>query len=310
MNYLRLSLILALSLPLTAQEVGTLTLVEGHPRLIRGATVLQGAEGVRLRKGDIIESSDPGFVQLEFAEGNIVALGASSRLFIFEYGSGGVRSAADGKAGVADLILLRGWLKAEIGSHAVSYRLQSPLLAAVTRSGTFVLHATPDTAEMFVEAGSGTVDEVRPDGNLGRSAQDAKAGQFFSRQSGKTIAADSQLSQAFIDSMPRPFRDTLPPLLSHFEGKPVEPKRDHEVSYAEVEPWLTMGRAWRKGFVERFRPRVSDAAFRKELEDHMSAHPEWDPILHPEKYAPKSQPAQDPGPSSAGYSKNETDRKN
>ena len=59
-----LAVFLLLTFPATAQEIGTMTLVEGPLRLIRGATVLQGTEGVRLHTGDIIESSDKGFVQL------------------------------------------------------------------------------------------------------------------------------------------------------------------------------------------------------------------------------------------------------
>jgi hypothetical protein len=302
MNRLLLSLALLLPLPLAAQEIGALTLVEGHPRLIRGTTILQGAEGVRLRKGDIIESSDPGFVQLEFAEGTVVALGASSRLFIFNYVSGRTSGEPENKANVADLVLLTGWLKGEVNSRIVSYRFESPLLAAATRGGTVVLHATVEAAEIFIESGTAMIDEVRPDGSPGHSVQDAKSGQFFFRQTGKSMTTDFRLSPAFTDSMPRPFRDTLPPLLPHFEGKSVEPKRDHEVSYAEVEPWLTIGPAWRRGLVERFRPRVNDATFRKALEDHMKDHPEWDPILHPERYAPKV-PAQGPDSSQAGSSR-------
>ena len=42
------------------------------------------------------------------------------------------------------------------------------------------------------------------------------------------------------------------PLLSRFTGKPQQPKRDHEVTFAEIEPWLTINQAWRRGFVKRF----------------------------------------------------------
>jgi hypothetical protein len=75
--------------------------------------------------------------------------------------------------------------------------------------------------------------------------------------------------------------------MSIFSGKVVPAKPDHEVSYAEVQPWLTMEKAWRTGFVERFQSRLEDPAFRKALEDHLDKHPEWDPVLHPDKYPPK-----------------------
>jgi hypothetical protein len=43
--------------------------------------------------------------------------------------------------------------------------------------------------------------------------------------------------------------------------------------------------------VPRFEPRLNDASFRKELAAHMNDHPEWDPVLYPEKYESKT-PAQ------------------
>ena len=61
-------------------------------------------------------------------------------------------------------------------------------------------------------------------------------------------------------------------------------------TYSEIQSWLTIGQAWRKGFVERFQPRLKDAEFRKALEAHLKDHPEWNPVLHPENH-PKTAPA-------------------
>jgi hypothetical protein len=44
--------------------------------------VLRGAEGIRVRQGDILQSSDLAFVQIEFRGGTVTALGASSGLFL------------------------------------------------------------------------------------------------------------------------------------------------------------------------------------------------------------------------------------
>jgi len=302
MNRLLLLLVLFLPLPLAAQEIGTLTLIEGSVRLLRGAVVLQAGEGVRLRQGDIIESSSPGFVQLEFGQGTVVALGPSSRLFLFSGAGGRAGGESANKTPSTDLVLLSGWLKGEVNSASTSYRFESPLLAVSARGGTIVLHATREATEAFVESGTAKINEVGPDGSLARSDLDAKSGQFLLRQAGKGVTADSRLPSSFTESMPVPFRDTIPSLISHFEGKTAAPRRQHEVTYAEVEPWLTMGRTWRRGFVDRFKARVNDGAFRKGLEDHLNNHPEWDPVLHPEKYAPKT-PAQAPDSSHPGYSK-------
>ena len=58
----------------------------------------------------------------------------------------------------------------------------------------------------------------------------------------------------------------------------------HEVTYAEVQSWLTIAPAWRRGFVERFQSRLNDPAFRQAIENHLTELPEWDRALHPEKY--------------------------
>jgi hypothetical protein len=108
-----LSLLLFLWQPLTvaAQEIATLTLVEGPLRVIRGTTVLRAGEGVRLHQGDILESANPGFAQLEFAGGTIVALGPSTRVLLFHFPAGYAGGKTTGKAATAELVLLSGWLK-------------------------------------------------------------------------------------------------------------------------------------------------------------------------------------------------------
>ena len=98
-----------LSFPVAAQEIGRLTLVEGSLEVIRGTAVLRGAEGMRVRQGDILQSSDPAFVQIEFKGGPITVLGASSRLFL--YGDAGTRG--------SELVLLSGWLKGQTGAGTV-----------------------------------------------------------------------------------------------------------------------------------------------------------------------------------------------
>ena len=256
-----------------------MTLLEGSLRMIRGTMVLRAGEGVRLHQGDIVESSGGGFAQLELAGGSIVALGPSTRVFFLGRGT----------KTAAELVVLSGWLKGETGPNAGAYCFASPQLAATTRGGVVVLQASSEQADLFVESGTAGISKVSPQGYLA-NPEGAKAGQFFSRRGGKNVATNSRPDQAFIDAMPRSFRDTLPPRVSKF-SRPVDPKPDHEVTYAEIQPWLTMAQSWRRGFVERFQPRLRDAEFRRELDAHVRDYPEWDPILHPEKYEPKTPPA-------------------
>jgi len=287
----RVVLLLSLSviLPLFAatQEVGTLTVMEGGLRLIRGVMVMQAVEGMRLRPGDILESSQGGFDQLEFSDGTVVALGPSSQLFLMRSASGRGSGSAD--APVAELVLLNGWLKGETPVKSVAYRYVSPLLGAATQDGTVVMHAKPDAADLFVESGSALIGEVNGDANW-RKVAAGKSGQFFSRTAGSGVSTLTKPTPAFIDAMPRAFKDTLPPRMSRFNDKPPQPVREHEANYSDVRPWLIIGRPWKMSLVRRFEPLLSNPAFRTALEAHLNEYPEWDAVLHPKK-SPSPAPA-------------------
>ena len=268
-------LVAFLLLPLAArsQEVRA-TLLEGKITIIRGTAAMQGQEGMMMRSGDIVENPGSGLAQIEFGGSTIVVLGPASRAFLQK---------AIGTA--ADIFLLSGWLKTESNARDNTFRYSTPLLGAAGKNATFVIHAAPGSSEIFVESGSGNVAEVSPQGNWARAATAATAGQFVTRKSGRNATRAGAPDSAFLGSMPTAFRDTFPSRWSRFQGsKPPEPKRDHEVSYAEIQAWLTAAPAWRRGFVERFQSRLNDPAFRQAIEEHLSEFPEWDRALHPEKY--------------------------
>jgi hypothetical protein len=263
-----LFLIAALLAPLYAhsQEVGTLTLLKDSPlRVIRGYSVLQGVEGMRLRPGDILETSPAATAQaqLEFSGGAIVELGPSSQVLLYSRTGTG-----------AEMVLLAGWLKGETSSG--SYRYSSPLATASTKGGNILLHAAANAADIFVERGAASVSI----GNSGAMASSTDK-VFFTRRLGKPIVAASRPSQDFVSAMPACFRDVLPSRMARFVGaKPPVLKNDHDVAYAEIERWLTSG--WGKGLVGRFKPRLQDSAFRQAIETHLAALPEWEPVLHPQ----------------------------
>ena len=272
MNLLGIALVLTSFLPAPAavQDVGAVTFLEGSLRIIRGTTTFQATEGTRLTLGDIVATSDNGFAQLEFVDGAIVALGPSTGIYIFRHGTGG-------PAG-AELVLLNGWLKGQADLPSGSYRFESPTLVATTGNGVVLFHQHESECDVFVESGSAAIGEVSSDGSAGKPTS-GKAGQFFSRHKGKNLVGSLRPDAAFLEAMPRPFRDALPSRLTHFVNKSAQPKAQRPVSYAEIQPWLTMPSAWRKGFVDRFGPRLKDPEFRKQLEVHAAEHPEWAPLL-------------------------------
>jgi len=280
MTMLAVALLLsALPRPPTAQAIALVTLLEGSLRVFRGTTAFQGAEGMSIRQGDIIESSDQGFVQLEFGSGAIIALGPSSRMYILQGSPGGT----EGEQNVVlDLVMLNGWFKSESASSKHLYRYRTPLLAAITTGGTLVVRSDPSECDVFLESGSISVGEVNPSGVSGR-ATPGKAGQSFSRKKGASAPSLARPSGEFLEDMPRPFRDTLPPRIARYSGQAVEPKAGHPVTYEEIGHWLTIPSAWRKGLPERFAPRLTAPDFRKQIELHLKEFPEWEPLLHPKK---------------------------
>lgn len=271
--------LLLLPPPPAGQGIGAVTLLEGSLRVIRGTSVFQGAEGMNVRQGDIIESSEGGFVQLEFANGAIVALGPASRLYVFQYATG---EASSGQTVALDLVMLNGWLKGESTAGKRLYRYRSPMLVITTTGGAVVVRSNQNACDVFVESGSASISEVNQSGNS-RQTITAKVGQFVSRQKGADATSLPRPSPTFREAVPQQFRDTLPSRLAHFAGKSIEPKTEHPVSYEEIQPWLTIPSAWRRGFAERFAPRLTDPAFRKQIELHVGEYPEWEPILHPKR---------------------------
>ena len=92
----------------------------------------------------------------------------------------------------------------------------------------------------------------------------------------------------FIQRVPRPFIDTLPTRAALFAARDVPVKRLAAITYADVQAWIDAEPALRPLFVTRWKALAQTPEFRKGLAANMRAHPEWDCILYPEKYLPKT----------------------
>jgi hypothetical protein len=82
--------------------------------------------------------------------------------------------------------------------------------------------------------------------------------------------------------VPRGFRETLPLQAARFAGKDIAPRPLPAPTYAELQPWLTAEAALRKPFPVRLASLAREPQFRKELVDHLAAHPEWRQTLFPD----------------------------
>jgi hypothetical protein len=254
-----------------APLTGLVTLADGEPfTLIRDYHLLTGTKGAVLNSGDIIETDAKNLMFIEFQNNAVIGVGPSSRLYLLP------------RADTATLVLLRGWIKADIHSRASPnlFSVLGPRLGASTRGGTFVMRVKDTGDELFHEDGAMTL-VIREEGRSG-VPRETKVNQYLVREGRGAVTAQPRPAAQFVDGLPVAFRDPLPAALSErLKGRTVEPKAVREVSYDDVQAWLAMPRDWRSGFVTRFRPRLRDATFCSAVDAHMANHPEWYPILHP-----------------------------
>ncbi|HMH16749.1 MAG TPA: hypothetical protein VK572_01245 [Burkholderiales bacterium] len=232
---------------------------------------------MRLQGGDILAVDPKGQAQVEFQDGAILNLAQGSRAMLL----GGAR-------GEEEIALQSGWAKftQKKSGKGRPYRYQMPLARLSAGEATGVLHPGGDFNEIFLESGVGRFVELAKGGEPA-GGRDVKGGEFIARRSGQPATVAPRPSSEFIKTMPGHFRDDLPVLIGRFKTRKAEPKREHEVSYAEVETWLKASPSIRRNFTDRFQGRVKDAGFRNKLIENMQEHPEWDRVLFPEKYEPK-----------------------
>ncbi len=271
------------------ESIGVLTILDGEVQLVRDAAPWRAAEGLRLAAGDIVQTAAAArLVRLELASGQAVDLGPATRVQLAPQ----LRGDRARRAPV--LYLLDGWLKLTQPGAA---RGEGLLVAARALDVTgvardVVLAVRGDAAWAFAESGAVALAPRR--GGKAPAPLALKAGEFFERAGdGKDLVA-ARPTAAFLQQVPRAFRDTLPLRAALFKADAPAPERLAPITYADVQPWLAAEPDLRRGFVARWRGAARDAAFRRALADHLAAHPEWDRVLNPEKYRP--QPATTPAP--------------
>ena len=273
---------LAPCLAVAADIVGTITILEGQALIYRGTGRLHAAEGVRVAPGDIVETAASTFAQVELADQTVAQFGPATRVMI--------SAAAPRQKTGRSLYLMNGWVKflstkRDAGAEP-GFELRSEHFEIAPTPGVIVLRAAADAVEMFVENGSVRVAERQPKATATTTVS-VKAGDFYQRKPPARGTVASVASPAFVAGMPRPFRDSLPPRLERFRERQVAARDAPAFAYADVEDWLQAEPAVRRPLMQRWRSKAQEPAFRAALVSHLNAHPEWDPILFPEKYKPK-----------------------
>lgn len=271
---------LAVSCACVAQAPGLITILEGEALIVRGANRVRAAEGVRLAAGDIVETGANTFAQIEFTDQSVLELGSGTRVLL----GGSPKLKLE-----RTMFVLAGWLKltnARKDPNARGWEFRSPLIEFGSLPPVVVIQVKPSEVSLFAERGE--LKLVERMAGAAPGVVSVKQGQYYRRATGTRGALAPAAAAAFVSGMPRHFRDSLPLRADRFKDREVAPKPAPDFSYADVEGWLkSETQYFRRQFVERWRAKARDGAFRSALVANLSQHPEWDPILFPEKYLPK-----------------------
>ncbi len=249
---------------------GLVSIADGEPfTLIRADKLFTAGRGVTVLPGDMLETGAGAFVVIEMSNGSLIGMGPDTWLYLLP------------RSDQPTLVVLKGWIKFDAGATTAP----GPMWVIGTRLGiqaqkaAVILFADDRADTLFEEQGVSTL--VLRDDAAKRTERETQPGQFFVRETHQAVVLQPRPSAEFLKAMPVAFRDALPPHASGRLKTTPEPKAVRDVSYADVQTWLSMPRDWRTGFIGRFGGRLRDAAFRSALDAHMAQHPEWEPILHP-----------------------------
>lgn len=246
-----------------------LTSADAPMRLIRGATVYKAANGVALQKDDILESGAGG-AQVEAGPDTILALGPQTRVLLENL-------PADGR-GAMQVALLQGWLKVmDKTGHAT---VVTPVLQLSFANGSAIVHAAEGQDAVFAEEGEQQLTRLDKVDAKTRGPLKLAAEQYAALEPGKPLAP-GRPPRAYVAAMPPSFRDRLARAPDMPKAGKVQPIKERETEFADVQDWLRASLSARKAFVARFKPRLADPVFRKALDGALGQSVEWKPVLHP-----------------------------
>src|SRR5688572_6961481 len=175
-----------------ADVAGTITILDGEALITRGTQRLRAAEGVRVQQGDIVDTADATFVQVELVDQTVVGLGAKSRIMV----GGPVRLKAE-----RTLYALGGWFKltnARKDGNARTFEFRSPLIEIGLLPGVVVMQLKANEATLYAERGDLKLLE-RPGG----PAVGVRQGQTYRRTAGARGALAGSAPAAFLAEMPK-----------------------------------------------------------------------------------------------------------
>ncbi|WP_186288898.1 FecR family protein [Burkholderia gladioli] len=268
----------------SAAQAWTLVRAAAPVTVIHQTGLYQAQPGQRLAVNDMVETPAQGGAQLQDESGRVVALGPDTRVLF---------------ARDAHLSLLRGWLKLADGCAAAD--CAAPV---VDTEGT--RFTALDHAALVIAARRPAIPA--PTMPMRYSWKAARRGcsrwappraaspprRSWPRISSPCMPAAAAITSvpspapAFVGAMPVAFRDALralPPAAVPPASHAAPANAAHPAAYAELADWLVSALPARNApdtrFAERFRARLADPAFRRDLKQHIRELPDWHDLVFP-----------------------------
>jgi hypothetical protein len=254
-----------------------------------------------LAPDDLIETATgKAFVRIEFGDGTRLDLGPQTRVQLnFPARRKGDRPA---------LYLLSGWIKlatdptgsdATAATTRIAGAFASAPIDCSDLVGTVVAHLAGSDGAIFLEAGHARLLDRRA---RATTTTLSRAGEFISWSKEAPLAHAAYPTAGFVTALPPEFANSIDPRYARYASRDVAAAQLGRFTFDEVEAWIDAERSIRRQFVRTWRAKADEPDFRSALAANMSRHPEWDPILHPELYLPKSPslPVAPPAPDALG----------
>lgn len=266
-----------------ADSPAILTMADQPVRLIRAASAYKAVNGTVLQKDDMLETGAAG-AHIEAGPDAIVAMGPQTKVYLV--------SLATNDKGATELALLQGWVKLH-SKTARRAQVTTPVIQVSLAAGASIVHSVPGKDEMFADEGEQVAAVLDAKGKPGAPIKVAGE-QYAFVGAAQALKVLPRPARDFLSEMPPAFRDRMV-VAPGVKASKLPPVKEREVDYADVDAWLNANLALRKNFVSRFRLRLKDANFRKQLDQALGQSSEWKTILHPvvvpETEAPKPAPS-------------------
>lgn len=263
-----------------------LTIIEGGASVIREVGKSAAPVGLALQAGDIVETSKTAdLVRVEFADKGILDLGPATRVLLRP------PLATHGTGQRPYAYVLSGWIKMTAPPAAANAGASviAPWVEART-AGSVLVHVSPQGSLAFAETRESM---VAPRGSARSESGNLTlaAGQFVSAAAAAALDVSPQPPSQWTQRVPMSLRENLPSRLDRFANAQVALADARDVSYADIQAWLTAEAALRNAMRPRWEPLSSEPAFKDELLRNMRQHPEWDRLLLARKPIPRPAPA-------------------